>query len=151
MRTRPPREVLFQCKLCPNKGSERYINGVGARCKAYNVCHSCDFWLTVLGYVHMGYVDCDDNRILVIDGNCYTVLEEGTIVPEDYGKRGTGFSGQARTYVLFDDPTETVMVSRNTWMMGTVPREFRDLIEDNARYGDQFTLAPYKFEGMTGL
>lgn len=137
--------MLFQCKLCPNKGSERYINGVGARCKAYNVCHSCDFWLTVLGYVHMGYVDNDDQRILVIGGDCYTVRANE---PErgHQSERGKGFGGQVRKYVLLDDPTETVMASNNTWMMGTVPEHFRDLIEDNARYGDKATLPPYKHE-----
>lgn len=146
---RRPRPEPFQCKLCPKVVSERYIGHLGERSKAYNVCHSCDGWLTILGYVCMGYVDCDDNRILVIEGDVYVVKPNE---PErESSDRSKGFGGQRRSYVLFDDPTETVLVSNNTWMLGEVPKHFRALIEDNARYGDKFTLPPYKFEGMTGL
>ncbi len=63
--------AVFQCKLCPNKGTDREIRGVGARMAAYRVCSSCDFWLMCLGYSMLGDQDPDGRRALRIDGIHY--------------------------------------------------------------------------------
>ncbi|MEU5547273.1 hypothetical protein AB0G85_33675 [Streptomyces sioyaensis] len=84
--------AVFHCKLCPNKGTDREIRGVGARMAAYRVCSSCDFWLMCLG------TRCSATK----------------------------------TYVLLDDPTGTVHVTRRLWLMGTIPDAFRDRMPDNA-------------------
>lgn len=119
---------LFQCKLCPNKGTDREIRGVGARMAAYRVCSSCDFWLMCLGYAMLGDQDPDGRRALRIDGVHYLSWTDEQGFPPEIGYVGD----EESRYVLLDDPTGTVHVTRRLWLMGTIPDAFRDRMSDNA-------------------
>lgn len=123
---------VFDCKLCPLKGTNRQIRGVGTRCAAYHVCASCDFWLTCLGYMHLGDQDPDGRRVLRVAGRHYlTWTQEQGIPPEI----GYGSSSAPRRYRLLDDPF-TVHETRLIWLMGTIPSPFRAQMPDNAIFID---------------
>jgi hypothetical protein len=135
---RRPKPELFQCKICPKKDHGRYLNGTGPRMAKYHVCHSCDFWLTILGYYYQGGEDEHGRRILFIDSQVYMV--EAPVVEE--GEQ----SALDMPYVLLDDPDETVFASPNTWCMGHIKYQFRELMPDNARFARSWTRHPFKYE-----
>ncbi|MCH0566937.1 hypothetical protein [Streptomyces sp. MUM 2J] len=121
---------MFQCKLCPNKGTNRQIRGVGARMAAYRVCSSCDFWLMCLGYAMLGDHDPDGRRALRIGGIHYLTWTDEQGFPPEIGYVGNG----EHRYFLLNDPTGTVHVTRRLWLMGTIPEAFRDRMPDNAAF-----------------
>ncbi|MGW4503676.1 hypothetical protein ACWENO_03460 [Streptomyces sp. NPDC004436] len=120
----------FQCKLCPNKGTNQQIRGVGARMAAYRVCSSCDWWLTCLGYAMLGDRDPDGRRVLRVAGRHYlTWTEEQGFPPE------IGYAGRSGLrFRLLDDPTGMVHVAPSLWLMGTIPAGFRGRLPDNAAF-----------------
>ncbi|WP_328973442.1 hypothetical protein [Streptomyces sp. NBC_00239] len=126
----PERHEVFECKLCPCKGTNREIRGVGARMAAYHVCSSGDFWLTCLGYVMLGDHDPDGRRVLRIDGRHYLTWTEEQGFPPEIGYAGV----ERRHYVLLDDPHGTVHATHRVWLMGTIPGAFRDRMPDNAAF-----------------
>ncbi|WP_030460627.1 hypothetical protein [Kitasatospora sp. NRRL B-11411] len=121
---------MFQCKLCPNKGTNRQIRGVGTRMAAYRVCGSCDWWLTCLGYAMLGDQDPDGRRVLRVAGRHYlTWTEEQGFPPE------IGYAGESGLqYRFLHDPTGTVHVAPWLWLMGTIPEGFREQMPDNAAF-----------------
>ncbi|MEU1311034.1 hypothetical protein ABZ419_19390 [Streptomyces cinnamoneus] len=128
-RARPPeRYKVFPCKLCPDKGTDRQIRGVGARMAAYEVCSSCDFWLTCLGYMMLGDQDPDGRHALRIDGRHYLAWTEEQGLPPEIGYAGA----ELHHYVLLDNPTGVVHRTRGIWLMGTIPAPYRERMPDNA-------------------
>ncbi|MGX5186245.1 hypothetical protein ACWKT5_26575 [Streptomyces avermitilis] len=126
----PEKYELFQCKLCPCKGTNQQIRGVGARMAAYRVCSSCDFWLTCLGYMMLGDQDPDGRRVLRIDGRHYLTWTQEQGFPPEIGYAGA----ETRRYILLDDPAGTVHTTHLLWLMGTIPEAFRDRMPDNAAF-----------------
>jgi hypothetical protein len=122
------RYEVFDCKLCPGKGSAAEVAGVGERMARWRVCRSCDFWLTCAGYRALGDQDPDGRRVLRVDGRHYmTWTDEQERPPE------TGYTSRAdRPYVLLED--EIVRSARWLWLMGTIPDRFREQLPDNARF-----------------
>ncbi|WP_133169107.1 hypothetical protein [Streptomyces sp. DH-12] len=122
------RHQVFDCKLCPGKGSTAEIAGVGEWMARWQVCRSCDFWLTCLGYRALGDQDPDGRRVLRIDGRHYMTWTE-----EQGRPPGTGCTSRVdRPYVLLED--EIVRSARWLWLMGTIPARFREQLRDNARF-----------------
>lgn len=121
---------LFQCKLCPNKGTNQAIRGVGARMAAYRVCSSCDWWLTCLGYAMLGDQDPDGRRVLRVAGRHYLTWTEEQGFPPEIGYVG---NSECR-YVLLNDPAGTVHEASRLWLMGTIPEAFLALMPDNAAF-----------------
>ncbi|WP_158071140.1 hypothetical protein [Streptomyces sp. CB03234] len=119
---------MFQCKLCPSKGNNQEIRGVGTRMAAYRVCSSCDFWLTCWGYAMLGDRDPDGRRVLRIGGRHYLTWTEEQGFPPEIGYAGV----EVRHYVLLNDPTGAVHATHRLWLMGTIPESFRDRMPDNA-------------------
>ncbi|MFE4263312.1 hypothetical protein [Streptomyces sp. NPDC056883] len=131
LRRRPVREPkrykVFDCKLCPGKGTDRQIRGVGARCAAYRVCSSCDAWLTCVGYRFLGDQDPDGRRALRIDGRHYLSWSKEQGFPPEIGHVGL----EVHHYALLDDPA-TVHSTERLWLMGSIPDAFRGRLPDNA-------------------
>jgi hypothetical protein len=76
---------VFDCKLCPGKGSAAEIAGMGERMARWRVCRSCDFWLTCVGYRALGDQDPDGRRVLRVDGRHYMTWteEQGALAVAD--------------------------------------------------------------------
>lgn len=126
----PEQGEVFACTLCPGKGTNRQIRGVGARMAACRVCSSCGFWLTCLGYVMLGDQDPDGRRVLRIDGRHYLTWTEEQGFPPEIGYAGLG----RWYYVLLDDPEDVVHATHRVWLMGTIPAAFRARMPDNAAF-----------------
>ncbi|MET9779233.1 hypothetical protein ABZ023_34155 [Streptomyces sp. NPDC006367] len=122
------RYEVFDCKLCPGRGSDAEVGGVGARMLRWKVCRQCDFWLTCVGYRALGDQDPDGRRVLRAGGRHYmTWTEEQGCPPE------IRFNCRAdRPYLLLED--EIVRVARFLWLMGSIPDRFRERLPDNARF-----------------
>jgi hypothetical protein len=126
---------LFDCKLCPGRGTDQEIGGVGARMARWQVCRSCDFWLTCLGYMVLGDQDPDGRRVLRIAGRHYMTWNDEQGRPPEIGYT----SPQVRLYVLLDDPAGTVHTAHWLWLMGTIPDRFRDQLPDSAAFVEAAT------------
>lgn len=122
------RYEVFDCKLCPGKGTAAEIAGVGERMARWRVCRSCDFWLTCVGYRMLGDQDPDGRRVLRVGGRHYmTWTDEQGRPPE------TGHTSRAdRPYHLLED--EIVRNARWLWLMGSIPDRFREQLPDNAAF-----------------
>ncbi|MET7814221.1 hypothetical protein ABZT26_25660 [Streptomyces sp. NPDC005395] len=125
----PPKQYeVFDCKLCPGKGTDAQVGGVGERLLRWKVCGECDFWLTCLGYRMLGDQDPHGRRVLRIAGRHYmTWTKEQGCPPE------SGFNYRTdRPYFLLED--EIVRVAHYLWLMGDIPARFREQLPDNARF-----------------
>ncbi|MFI0742768.1 hypothetical protein ACH4PU_32505 [Streptomyces sp. NPDC021100] len=104
--------------------------GADLRMVTYQVCRSCDFWLTCLGYMMLGDQDPDGRRVLRIDGRHYLTWTEDQGLPPEIGYAGPW----VLHYTYLDDPTGTVHTTREIWLMGTIPDLYRERMPDNAAF-----------------
>ncbi|MGW4149292.1 hypothetical protein [Streptomyces albogriseolus] len=122
------RIAVFDCKLCPGRGTDAEVGGVGERLVRWKVCRSCDFWLTCMGYRALGDQDPDGRRVLRVAGRHYMTWTEEQGCPPEIGHT----SRSDRPYLLLED--EIVRNARWLWLMGSIPERFREQLLDNARF-----------------
>ena len=138
-------DIRRACKVCDVKIPSMtfaMLNGIGERCKRYNVCQTCDLWFEALAWHHLGDETLDGNRVLRIDGHQY-------VVHPDVIEGMKGFGGQSRPYILLDYPEingeDLVFDTRNMWYVGEIPEIWRESLPDNARFANpKLTLHPAK-------
>ncbi|KES02993.1 hypothetical protein BU52_32930 [Streptomyces toyocaensis] len=121
---RPRPKVLFDCKLCPGRGTDAEVGGVGERLVRWKVCRSCDFWLTCVGYRALGDQDSDGRRVLRVAGRHYMTWTEKQGCPPEIGYT----SRSDLPYFLLED--EIVRNARWLWLMGSIPERFRERLPE---------------------
>ncbi|MFI9726272.1 hypothetical protein [Streptomyces sp. NPDC052092] len=76
------RNEVFDCQLCPGRGTDVEV---GERLVRWKVCRSCDFWLTCVGYRVLGDQDPDGRRVLRVAGRHYMMWTERQGCPPEIG------------------------------------------------------------------
>lgn len=128
------------CKNCDTEGAHtHFIRPIGERLRRFSVCQTCDYWFNMIGET---WADdqWEGQQVLRVDGRHYTV---GSV------EKGRGHGGRTFEYVLLNDETETVHVSRNLWSQSEIPERFRYWLPDNARFIPEDPTPTYAKLGLT--
>lgn len=115
----PPVDMnVFYCSNCKQLTDPNvWSNPTKDRMIKRKLCFICDFW--------QDYVDLvNDKRSIRVDGKHYF------IVPNEKGYM-RGFGGER---FVIECSNGTIVVTRNLWCQGEIPKNFKNKIPDNAKF-----------------
>lgn len=120
-------ETTFTCHICgKTETPSRWCTSVRNRLVAFSICFTCDHWTQKIGIRSRP-------NVARIQGTHYTIAPEveldraGRPIPKSF----RGYGG-AKFVIKFNDGR--VVTTTNLWCQGDIPREFREVLPDNATF-----------------
>lgn len=127
-----------QCRECPRvEDAAAWIPEAGERIRRDRLCLRCGHWMELLE-------DRDNPINARIEGRHYRITPD---LPE--GEVGFRGFGGAKHLVRFHDGR--MVVTRNLWTQGTIPRHFRERLSDNAVFLTPCTYCDRDATGRLGF
>lgn len=111
------------CKFCEAAIQLGFHND--EHLKRLQLCFYCDFWWEKIYWRANGDL-YEGNRVARINGNHFVIY------PDDYSVYA-GFGGRSHT-IKFD--SGDVVVTKNLWHQGEIPKRFREHLPNNATFVD---------------
>lgn len=114
----------MRCQFCREEISFSFGDERNKELKDGKKCFSCDFWLK-----RINEYDSKEEKVLVIDGVCYSVG------PENNARQSSmrGFGGRLFEWVWTDEERkDAFQTSTNLWHRGDIPNHFKSALAENA-------------------
>lgn len=115
------------CKICGSPFGTTYNEPTGSKLRLLNICFSCNFWTEKL--------EQPAGRIIVLGHHFH---DAGNVIIEKVHGLGGGprFLGHGGRKFKIEMKDGTIIETNNLWAQGKIPKHFKLLFPDNAKFLD---------------